>query len=93
MEGIVATDDVMGGEPRLEGRRVSVRQIAELTIDGGLAPADVADQLDLSLAEFHLAMAYYYANPDEMAAVRERHQTLMAKAREQALDPPETTTR
>ncbi|PSP93283.1 hypothetical protein BRC84_05195 [Halobacteriales archaeon QS_1_68_44] len=31
MDGIVSTDDVMGGDPRLEGRRVSVRQIAELS--------------------------------------------------------------
>lgn len=93
MDGIVSTEDVMGGEPRLEGRRISVRQIAELVIDGSQTPADVADQLDLSLADVHLALAYYYAHPDEMAAVRERLQELMREAREQAIDPPETTTR
>lgn len=93
MEGIVATDDVMGGEPRLEGRRIAVRQIAALVIDGGDPPAEVADQLDISLSEVHLALAYYYDNPEEMADVRERHHKLMDEAREDALEPPETLSR
>ena len=53
MNGIVKTDDVMGGDPRLEGRRVSVRQVAELVIDGGTPVSEVADQLDLSRADGH----------------------------------------
>lgn len=77
----------------MAGRRVSVRQIATLVIDGGLAPVEVADQLDLSLAEVHLALAYYYANPDELADVLDRHEERMAEARTKAIDPPETTTR
>lgn len=93
MDGIVQTADVMGGEPRLEGRRISVRQIAELVIDGGNAPADVADQLDISLADVHLALAYHYRHPEEMAEVRERHRERMQEAREQAIEPPETLTR
>jgi uncharacterized protein (DUF433 family) len=93
MEGIVTTDDVLGGEPRVEGRRISVRQIAALVIDGGNPPADVADQLDLAIHEIHLALAYHYANPEEMAAVRETHDERMRQAREQGIEPPETLTR
>lgn len=93
MEGIVKTADVMGGEPRLEGRRISVRQIVELVLDGGNAPADVADQLDVPLSDVHLALAYHYAHPEEMAAVREAHYERMQEAREQAIDPPETLTK
>lgn len=93
MDGIVKTATVMGGEPRLDGRRISVRQIVELVVAGGNAPADVADQLDVSLSEVHLALAYHYANPEEIAAVRETHDERMREAREQALDPPETLTR
>jgi uncharacterized protein (DUF433 family) len=92
MEGIVTSPDVMGGEPRLEGRRVSVRQIAELVIDGGNAPAAVADQLGVSLADVHLALAYHYRHPEEMAAVRERHREQMQEARDEAIQPPETLT-
>lgn len=93
MDGIVATDDVLGGEPRLEGRRIAVRQIAELVIDGSNSPTSVADQLSISPADVHLALAYYYDNPDEMAAVRERHREGMARAKADAIDPPETLTR
>lgn len=93
MEGIVTSPEVMGGEPRLEGRRISVRQIAELVIDGGNAPADVADQLGISLADVHLALAYHYSHPEEMAQVRERHREGMGQAREEAIEPPETLTK
>jgi uncharacterized protein (DUF433 family) len=93
MEGIVSTEDVMGGEPRLEGRRVSVRQIAEYVLDGGREPAEAADQLGISLSEVHLALAYHYANPEKMKEVRERHHEAMQEAKERAIDPPETRTR
>lgn len=93
MEGIVSTADVMGGEPRLEGRRISVRQIAELVIDGNQAPTAVADQLSISPAAVHRALAYYYDHPDEMAAVRQRHREAMREARAEAIDPPEATSR
>jgi uncharacterized protein (DUF433 family) len=91
MDGIVRSEDVMGGEPRLEGRRVSVRQIAELVIDGGTSPAHVADQLDVPRSDVHLALAYHYANPEEMARVRERHREAMRNAREHAISPPRNT--
>ena len=93
MDGIAKTDAVMGGEPRLDGRRISVRQIAELVIDGGDTPAEVADQLEVPRSEVHLALAYHYANPEEMAAVRETHVERLQAARAEALDPPETLTR
>lgn len=93
MEGIVRTDDVMGGEPRLEGRRVSVRQIAELVIDAEMPAAEVADQLDLPRADVHRALAYYYANPDEMAEVRARHRRAMDELSEASIDPPEAASR
>ena len=51
----------MGGEPRLDGRRVSVRQIAELVIDNGTLAAEVADQIELPRADVHRALTYYYA--------------------------------
>ena len=93
MDGIVSTSDVMGGEPRLEGRRITVRQIADMTLEGGNSPADVATQLDIPVAEVHRALAYYYERPAEIADVKEQYQQTMELAREQAIDPPETMTR
>ena len=57
MPDIVRTDDVLGGEPRIEGTRVGVLDVYELVV-GGETPVEVADQLDSSLAEVHTALAY-----------------------------------
>lgn len=86
---IVQTPDVLGGEPRLEGRRVSVLQVADLVV-GGHDPEDVADQLGLTLAEVHEAMAYYYSHPDEMETIRREYESLEAELRERS-ESPKTT--
>ncbi len=56
---IVHDDDILGGEPRVEGTRVRVRHIATRVIDAGQSPAYVADQLDLTIADVYEAMAHY----------------------------------
>jgi uncharacterized protein (DUF433 family) len=89
MVEIVTSDDVLGGEPRIEGTRIGVLDVYELVIDGGFAPADVADQLDCSLAEVYTALAYYHERPEEMRQIqRDREETTAALA-EDALQPPE----
>lgn len=88
---IVRTEDVLGGEPRLDGRRISVLQIAERVIDAGQSPEHIADQLDLALGEIYHALAYYYDHIDEMNAIRERHHDLETELEDVALSPPETT--
>ncbi len=93
MDGIVRTPDVLGGEPRLEGRRISVRQIAELVVDGGTPVGEVADQLEIPRSDIHRALAYYYENPEEMAEMRERRREALATLREEAIEPPETPSR
>ena len=57
MADIVCTPGVLGGKARLEGRRISIIDIAERVLDHGQTPASVADQLDVSLAESHAALA------------------------------------
>lgn len=87
MAHIVRTDGVLGGEPRLEGRRVSVIQVADLLLEGDHEPSYVADQLDLSLADVHTAMAYYYEHPEEMEQIRERHVELEARLESESSAP------
>ncbi|MFC6722050.1 DUF433 domain-containing protein [Halobacteriaceae bacterium SHR40] len=89
MEGIVSTKDVLGGEPRLAERRIAVRQIAGLVINGANPPAEIADQLDIPISEVHLALAYYYKNPEEMADVQKQHREAAERAKQEALEPPE----
>lgn len=57
MAGIVETDDVLSGESRIETSRIGVLDVYELVVGGGYSPADVADQLDCSLAEIYTALA------------------------------------
>jgi len=46
MVEIVSTDDVLGGKPRLAGRRLSVLQVAEMVLKDSHTPEEVADQLE-----------------------------------------------
>lgn len=59
----------MGGEPRIAGHRIAVRQIAELVEGGGLDAEAVADRYDLDVADVYRALTYYHDNPAEMARV------------------------
>lgn len=87
MVDIVSTEGVLGGKPRLAGRRISVLQVAEMALDDGLAPEEVADQLGCTLAEVHAALSYYYEHPEEMEALREQRATVDEKLREEVLTP------
>lgn len=84
---IVKTDSVLGGKPRLEGRRVSVLHVAEMVIDAGKSPERVSDELDIGLDETHEALAYYYRNPDEMNALREEKRELRKRIAEESRAP------
>ena len=86
MTEIVSTDDVFGGEPRLDSHRISVIQIVDM-VRGDRSPEYVADQLGISLGEVHTALAYYYEHPEEMRAVRERHRDLESELRERSIGP------
>ncbi|EMA54518.1 DUF433 domain-containing protein [Halococcus salifodinae] len=60
---IVKGEDVMGGEPRIEGRRISVRQVAGWVEKGDLSAKTVADRYDLDIADVYRALTYYHENP------------------------------
>ena len=47
MAEIVSTDDVLGGVPRVDGRRIGVHHIAQRVIDAGAPPGQVAADYDL----------------------------------------------
>jgi uncharacterized protein (DUF433 family) len=88
MSSVVATDDVLGGEPRIEGTRIGVLDVYELVVAGKNAPEYVADQLDSSLGEVYTALAYYYDHPEEMRQLREERDELRAELAENAIQHP-----
>ncbi len=89
MAEIVRTEDVLGGDPRIEGTRVGVLHVYELVVEGNHSPVDVADQLDLTLGEVYSALAYYHEHPDEMREVRRTHEEAQTTVAEASLSPPE----
>lgn len=86
---IVRDENILGGDPRIEGTRIGVLHVYELVVEGDHSPADIADQLDLSLGQVYEALAYYYNHPDEMRTVASHHTAAEETLAEQALAPPE----
>lgn len=91
MAEIVKTEGVLGGKARLAGRRVSAFQVGETYAKTEHSPEEIADQLDLTLAEVHAALAYYYDHPEEMASVRGRREELSEELADRSFAPEELT--
>ena len=87
---ITRDDDVLGGEPRIDGTRVGVRHVAARVIDTGQSPAHVADQLDLSLAAVYEALSYYYDHVEEMRELERANADAFDRVRESSPKPKET---
>lgn len=69
-------------EPHIEGRRVTVRRIKGLVEDAGKSADEVADQLDLDVAEVYGALQYYHSHPEEMADAERRRAEREERARD-----------
>ena len=76
MREIVRTDDVLGGDPRLNGTRVGVVHVKE-RIDAGDEAAQIAADYDIGLADVFAALAYYYDNPDVMDEIERRRDSFV----------------
>ena len=71
---IVRTPGVVGGEPRIAGRRIRVRDIVAARDLGGLTPEEIAASVypELTLAEVYSALAYYEDHHDEIEQATQR---------------------
>lgn len=87
---ITQDEDVLGGEPRIEGTRIAVRQVADMVIDGDQSPPHVADQLDVALAAVYEALSYYYAHLDIMREFARENADAFERVRETGLKPKES---
>lgn len=86
---ITRDEGVLGGEPRIEGTRIGVRHVAARVVDSGQSAAHVADQLDLSLASVYEALAYYYANIEELREFERANERAFERVAEESLNPKE----
>lgn len=65
---IVRSPDIRGGRPRIAGTGVSIHRIASWH-KLALSPEEIAARIGhLTLAQVYAALAYYYANRDEIDA-------------------------
>lgn len=87
---IIRDEDVLGGEPRIDGTRTGVRHVAARVIDSGQSPAHVADQIDVPLANVYEALSYYHAHIDEMRELERQNEAAFERVRESSLKPKET---
>lgn len=83
----IVSDDVLGGEPRIESTRIGVLQIFEEVEDGDLSPQAFADRYDLDVAAVYRALAHYHEHPQEMETVRQRRRQMIDDARDEAITP------
>ena len=69
---IESTPGVVGGRPRISGRRISVADVAVWHEQLRLSADEIAAEYDLSLAEIHAALAYYFDHREDVdRAIRE----------------------
>jgi uncharacterized protein (DUF433 family) len=90
---IERTPGVVGGRPRIAGTRMPVATIAHYWLAGNAAE-QIVDRVfpHLDLAQVHAALAYYFANRQELDAEMEAEQAeyerLAAESIKQGGGPP-----
>jgi uncharacterized protein (DUF433 family) len=57
---------VVGGKPRIAGHRITVQNIVIWHEHMGQSPDEISAEYDLSLADAHAALAYYFDHREEI---------------------------
>jgi len=65
---IARLEGVCGGEPIIDGLRVTVRHVATLHLRGETIP-EIAEALGLTEAQVFHALSYYFDHRDEIGAL------------------------
>jgi uncharacterized protein (DUF433 family) len=63
---IVRTPEIVGGKPRIAGRRITVQNVVIWHEQMGYSIEEIASLYNLTLAEVHSALAYYFDNKAEI---------------------------
>lgn len=85
---IVRTEGVLGGKPRLDGRRISVLDVTEL-LKAGYSIEEVATELEISDEEVRDAARYYRRHTDEIAELEARREAVHEELRTSGGGPSE----
>lgn len=63
---IEITPGIAGGKPRIAGHRITVQNIAVWHERLGKSVDEICDEHDLSLADVHAALTYYFDHREEI---------------------------
>jgi len=63
---IETTPGIVGGKPRIAGRRITVQNIAIWHERLGMSPDEIASEYDLSLGDVYAALSYYFDHRGEI---------------------------
>lgn len=66
IELIVTNPEMRGGRPCIAGTGLRVIDVVMATVFHGRTPGEIASDYELSLAEVHAALAYYYQHKIEL---------------------------
>ena len=79
---IVSNPKIRNGRPIIAGTTLRVQDVAAHHIYRHYTPEELAYQLQISLAQVHAALAYYYAHKDEIDQQIEEDDRLIREAKE-----------
>lgn len=65
---IVSTEDTLGGEPRLKGKRIGVSHIVQY-YEKDWSIDKISREFDIDPLEVVKALEYYYKNPKEIRGI------------------------
>ncbi len=82
-EHIEVSPEIAGGKPRIAGRRIRVQDVAIWHERLGMSPDEIAAEYDLSLADVHAALTYYFDHRMEIDRGIREGEALAEKLREQ----------
>lgn len=81
---IEVTPGVMGGKPRIAGRRITVEDVAVWHEQMGQSVQEIAAEYDLAPGDIHAALAYYFDHQEEIDEAMRKGQESVEKLRKEA---------
>lgn len=80
---IEITPGLVGGKPRIAGRRITVQDIVIWHEQLGKSVDEIAEAHELSLADIHAALAYYFDHREEIDRSIQDGEAFVAEMRRQ----------
>ena len=79
---VTQTPGVRGGKPRIAGRRITVQNIVLWHERLGINADEIAAEHDLTLADIHAALAYYFDHRQELDQAIEQSEAFVEALRQ-----------